>query len=83
MDREIPHAWIGQTVYVGLLVPTTGSAPPSGTIEIGKLHSVTQLGIVGVFASGDEDEPVRSFYSWSAVLSISSEDDVADLVGIR
>ena len=83
MADEIPHAWVGQRVYVGLLVPTRGNAPASGTFKTGVLHSVTQHGIVGVFAGQDEAEPVRSFYPWSAVLSLTSEDDVAEVVSIR
>jgi hypothetical protein len=80
----MPHAWTGTRVYVGLLVPTKGSAPASGKIKVGRIHQVTDHGIVAVLSDPTtDDEPVRSFYPWSAVLSITSEDDVAEVINIQ
>jgi hypothetical protein len=80
----MPEAWIGKRIYVGLLVPTKGSGPASGTFKVGTLHQVTDHGIVAVLSDPTtDDEPVRSYYPWSAVLSITSEDDVADVINIR
>lgn len=83
LDSEIPHSWIGQRVYVGLLVPTKGTSPPSGCFKIGTLHHVTRHGIVGVLANPEIDEdPVRAFYPWTAILSINLESDAARVAGV-
>jgi hypothetical protein len=82
---EIPEAWTGSRVYVGLLVPTKGSAPASGTFKVGTLERVGVFGIVGTFTDPDEEEediPARAFYPWSAVLTIASAEEVRGTLGL-
>ena len=81
---KMPHLWTGQTVHVGLLVPTEGTAPASATYKTGRLDLVNDHGILGAFADeADGEEPMRSFYPWAAVLQIASVEEVADVIGIR
>jgi len=83
-EQRIPHSWAGQTVYVGLLVPTRGDAPADATLKVGWLHEVNDLGILGTFSEPNTDEePMRAFYPWGAVLSISNMEDAAEVIDIR
>ncbi len=84
MADKIPHSWTGQTVYVGLLVPTHGDAPADATFKVGRLELVNDHGILGAFADETAgEEPMRAFYPWGAVLSISNEEDAAEVTDIR
>ena len=77
-SKEIPEAWIGREVYVGLLTPTKGSAPAAGSFKTGTLQSVNVWGIVGAFTDplNEDEEPVSVFYPWSAVLQIADKAEV-------
>jgi hypothetical protein len=79
-EQEAPNAWIGETVYVGLLVPAMGISDPAITsCKTGTLHQVTSLGILGTFADQSIDEtPMRVFYPWNSVLFIANTDEVRE-----
>lgn len=77
---QIPRAWSGHRIAAVIVMPggvrisanyETTYAPNYGTEVEGFLEEANELGIIASFNFVDE-APVRTFYPWSAVLSLRS-----------